>query len=50
MNADHADLHETIKRYEVNNECVENETICYLGIVWSARQRSVLRRFNVHMM
>ena len=39
----HADM------YEVNNECIENETMCYLGMVWSARQRSELRRFNVHL-
>ena len=35
--------------YEVNNECIEKEIMCYLGMVWSARQRSELRRFNVHM-
>ena len=49
MNADHADMYEAIKGYEVNNECIENETMCFLGMVWSARQRSVLRRCNVHM-
>ena len=42
-------MYEAIKGYEVNNECIENETMCYLGMVWSARQRSELRRINVHM-
>ena len=49
MNAEHADMYEAIKGYDVNNECIENETMCYLGMVWSARQRNELRRFNVHM-
>ena len=42
MNAEHADMYEAIKGSEVNNECIENETMCYLGMVWSARQRSEL--------
>ena len=49
MNAEHADMYEDIKGYEVNNECIENEYMWYLGMVWSARQRSEMRRFNVHM-
>ena len=44
-----ADMYEAKKGYEVNNECIENETMCYLGMVQSSRQRSKLRRFNVHM-
>ena len=48
MIEDHADMYDAIKGYEVNNECIENETMCYLGIVWSARQRIELRRFSVH--
>ena len=40
LNADHADMYDVMKGFEVNNECIENETMCYLGMVWSARQRS----------
>ena len=50
INAEDADMYEVIKGYGVNNECNGNETMCYLGMVWSARQRSELRRINVHMM
>ena len=32
MNAEHVDMYGTIKCYEVNNECFENETMCYLGM------------------
>ena len=49
INEEDADMYEDIKGYEVNNECIENETMCYMGMVWSARQSSQLRRFNVHM-
>ena len=49
MNAEHADMYEDINCYGVNNECDENESMCYLGMVWSSRQRSELRRFNVHI-
>ena len=49
MYAEHDDMYETIKDYEVNTEFIENETMCYLGMVWSARQKSELRRFNVYM-
>ena len=42
-------MYEDIKGNDVNTECIENETMCYLGMVWSARQRSKLRRFYVHM-
>ena len=48
-NAEHADMYKAIKGHEVNNDCIENETMCYLGMVYSARQRSELRRFSVHM-
>ena len=27
MNAEHADMYEAINGYEVNNECIENETV-----------------------
>ena len=37
-----ADMYDSIKVYEGNIECIENETMCYLGMVWSARQRSEL--------
>ena len=33
INTEHADMYEVIKGYEVNNECIENETMCYLGRV-----------------
>ena len=33
MNAEHADMHDTINAYEVNNGCIENEAMCYLGMV-----------------
>ena len=56
MNAEHANIYiylyiyiyiyiyiyEAIQVYEVNNECIEKETMCYLGMVWSASQRSEL--------
>ena len=42
-------MYEAIKGYEVSNEFIENETMCYLGMVWSVRQRSKFRRFSVHM-
>ena len=42
-------MYEAIKGYVVNNECIENETMWHVGMVWCARQRSELRRFNVHM-
>ena len=43
INTEHADIYEAIQGYEVNNECIENETMCYLGMMWSSRQRSELR-------
>ena len=49
MNAEHADMYEGLNGYRVNNKCIENETMCYMGLVWSARQRSEFRRFNVHI-
>ena len=39
------DMYEAIIGYEINNECIEFETMCYLGMEWSARQRSNLKRF-----
>ena len=42
IDAKHADVYEAIKGYEVNIECIEKETMGYLGMVWSARQRSEL--------
>ena len=44
MDAEHADMYEAIKGYDVNNECIEKETMCYLSMVWSDRQRSELNR------
>ena len=35
MFAGHADMYNAI-----NNEYIEKETMCYLGIVWPGRQRS----------
>ena len=40
MNAEHADMYEAIKGYEVKNECIKKETMGYLSMVWSVRQRS----------
>ena len=43
-------MYEAIKGYEVNSECIENETMIYLVMVlWYASQRRELRIFNVHM-
>ena len=44
IDAEHFDLYEAIKCYEVNNKCIGKETMCYLGMVWSDRQRSELSR------
>ena len=44
MDAEHADMYEDIQGYEVNNECIEKEPMCYMSMVWSARQRSELSR------
>ena len=44
MDVEHADVYEAINSYEINNKCIEKETMCYLGIVWSARQKSELSR------
>ena len=42
INAEHADMYEAIKCCDVNNECIQNETMCYLGMVWFTRERSWL--------
>ena len=42
MDAAHADVYDTIKDYKSNNECIEEETMWYLCMVWIARQRSEL--------
>ena len=33
MNAQLAYIYEAIQGYEVNNECIENETMCYVVVV-----------------
>ena len=40
----HVDVYGAIKGYEVNNDCIERETMWYLDIVWNARQASELDR------
>ena len=38
MDAEYADIYDAIKGYESNNECIEKETLSYLGMVWTVRQ------------
>ena len=35
LDAEHADMYEVIIGYEVSNECIEKETMWYMGMVWS---------------
>ena len=39
------DVYNVIKGYEANN-CIERETMWYLGMVWKARQASELSRLG----
>ena len=36
------DVYNAIKGYEANNDCIERETMWYLGMVWKARHTSEL--------
>ena len=40
------DVYNVIKGYEANNDCIERETMWYLGMVWKARQASELSRLG----
>ena len=40
------DVYNVIKGYELKNDCIERETIWYLGMVCKARQASELRRMG----
>ena len=35
-----------IKGFEAKNDCIERETMWYLGMVWKARQASELSRLG----
>ena len=41
-----ADVYNVIKGYEAKNDCIEGETMWYLGMVWKARQASELNRLG----
>ena len=40
------DVYNVIKGYEAKNDCIERETMWYLGMVWKARQASELSRLG----
>ena len=40
------DVYNVIKGYETKNDCIERETMWYLGMVWKARQASELNRLG----
>ena len=40
------DVYNVIKCYEANNDCIERETMWYLGIVWKDRHASELSRLG----
>ena len=40
------DVYNVIKGYEAKNDCIERETMWYLGMVWKARQASELNRMG----
>ena len=40
------DVYDVIKGYEIKNDCIERETMWYLGMVWKARQASKLDRLG----
>ena len=40
------DVYNVIKGYETKNDCIERETMWYLGMVWKARQASELSRLG----
>ena len=44
MDAEHVDVHDALNGYNTNNECIEEVTVRYLGMVWTARQKSQLGR------
>ena len=40
------DVYNVIKGYEAKNDCIDRETMWYLGMVWKARQASELSRLG----
>ena len=36
MDAKHVDVYDVIQGYEVDDECIETETMWYLSMVWTA--------------
>ena len=40
------DAYTVIKGYEAKNDCIDRETMWYLGMVWKARQTSELSRLG----
>ena len=40
------DVYNAIKGYGTKHDCIERETISYLGMVWKARQASELDRLG----
>ena len=45
------DVYNAIKGYEADNDCIERETMWYLGMVWKAKQAIELSRLGLlHIM
>ena len=40
MNVEHAAVYGSIRGYDDNNTCIENEMMWYMGMVWTGRYRS----------
>ena len=40
------DVYNAIKGYKANNDCIERETLWYLGMVWKARLPRQARKLD----
>ena len=40
------DVYNVIKGYEIKNDCIERESMWYLGMVWNAREVSEVSRMG----
>ena len=49
MDAEHADVYDALKGYEVKHGCIERETMWHLGMVWNARQRNQFSRLVIYL-